>query len=136
MKSLWGKPTQVMLWLPATCYLGSRRYEIFRQLESASYLKARVLMCDLNQFDVYWKSSTSNPRGFCNTLMVTVTQVTEELDEGRCSSGPCITNKNELIGTVIVTGSLAYCDCEMVKFRILRRGNKADGRITILDFSE
>ena len=45
-----------------------------------------------------------------------------------------LTNKEELVGHVKIRDSLGCSDHEMVKFRVLRGGDKANCRIATLDF--
>lgn len=59
--------------------------------------------------------------------------MTEEPKRGRALLD-LITNMEDLARTVKVTGNFAFNDCEMVEFRILRKENMANSRISVLDF--
>lgn len=57
--------------------------------------------------------------------------MTEKLARGGVRLDFIITNKGELVGNVKVRNTLGCSDYQIVEFRILREGNKANGRITI-----
>lgn len=51
-----------------------------------------------------------------------------------CKNGSdCRTNKEELVTNVKVRGRLGYSDHEMMEFRFLREGNRAESNTTVLD---
>lgn len=58
--------------------------------------------------------------------------MTEKLTRGGVRLGFVITNKGELVGNVKVRNIFGCNDHEIVEFRILREGNKANSRIAIL----
>ena len=60
-----------------------------------------------------------------------LTQVIRGPNKERCSAS---WNKEGFIGDVNVEGSLGCCGQEVVEFRILRAGSRAESKITSLDF--
>lgn len=54
----------------------------------------------------------------------------------RCSVGPDTYKQGELVGNAKGESRLGYSDHETFKFRMLRGGNKEDGRIVHSDVQE
>lgn len=86
--------------------------------------------------DVFWKDITAGLRKsrFLDCIYKNfLAQVIKESTRKVALLDPVLTNKEELVSNVKVGGRLGYSDHEMMEFRFLIEGNRAESNTTVLD---
>ncbi|PKU42582.1 adaptin ear-binding coat-associated protein 1 [Limosa lapponica baueri] len=107
--------------------------EVFcKQLAEVSQLPALVLVGDFNLPDICWKYNTAESRQARRFLECmednSLTQLVGE------PTYLLLTNREGLVGDVVVGGRLGLSDHEMVKFSIIREVRKGVSKTSTLDF--
>ncbi|PKU42862.1 hypothetical protein llap_6836 [Limosa lapponica baueri] len=96
----------------------------YKRLAKVSQSPALVLVGDFNLMDICWKYNTAESRQARRFLECMednfLTQLVGEPTRGGTSLDLLFTNREGLVGDVVVRGSLGLSDHEMVKFSIIR----------------
>ncbi|PKU43055.1 rna-directed dna polymerase from mobile element jockey- hypothetical protein [Limosa lapponica baueri] len=99
----------------------------YKRLAEVSQSPAFVLIGDFNLPDICWKYNTAESRQARRFLECMednfLTQLVGEPTRGGTSLDLLFTNREGLVGDVVVRGSLGLSDHEMVKFSIIREIN-------------
>ncbi|PKU47346.1 adaptin ear-binding coat-associated protein 1 [Limosa lapponica baueri] len=110
----------------------------YKQLAEVSQSPALVLVGDFNLLDICWKYNTAESRQARRFLECMepnfLTQLVGEPTRGGTSLSLLLTNREGLVGDVVVRGSLGLSDHEMVKFSIIREVRKGVSKTSTLDF--
>jgi len=94
----------------------------YKRLAEVSQLLVLVLMGNLNLLDVCWKCNTSERKQSRRLLECVednlLTQLVSESTRGGASLDLLFTNREGLVGDVVVGGCLGLSDHEMIEFLI------------------
>ncbi|PKU40120.1 adaptin ear-binding coat-associated protein 1 [Limosa lapponica baueri] len=110
----------------------------YKRLAEVSQLPVLVLVGDFNLPDICWKYNTAESRQARRFLGCTednfLTQLVGEPARGGALLDLLLTNRDGLVGDVLVGGHLGLSDHEMVKFSIIREVRKGVSKTSTLDF--
>ena len=112
--------------------------EFYRQLAKVAKSSALVLMGDFNFPDISWKCNTAQrkqSRRFLETVEDSfLTQLVSEPTRGGAPLDLLFTNREGLVGDVVVRSCLGQSDHEMVEFSILGEVRRGTSKTAVLDF--
>uniref|UniRef100_A0A493THY5 Reverse transcriptase domain-containing protein n=1 Tax=Anas platyrhynchos platyrhynchos TaxID=8840 RepID=A0A493THY5_ANAPP len=112
--------------------------EFYRQLTEIAKSLVIVLMGDFNFPDISWKHNTpqrKQSRRFLENMEDSfLTHLVSEPTRGGAPLDLLFTNREGLVGDVVVRSCLGQSDHEMVKFSILGEARKGTSKTTVLDF--
>ncbi|XP_062466520.1 uncharacterized protein LOC134159318 [Pezoporus occidentalis] len=111
---------------------------LYRQIGKASHSQVLVLMGDFNHRDICWRDGTARHKQ-CRRFLDCVEdnfllQVIEEPTRRGAMLDLVLTNREGLVGKVMLQGSLGCSDHEMVEFEVLRTVRRACSKLTALVF--
>ncbi|KAM9590888.1 uncharacterized protein ACIBXB_005928 isoform 1-T2 [Morphnus guianensis] len=110
----------------------------YKQLAVVSESRALVLVGDFNFPDVCWKYNTAvskQSRRFLECVEDNfLTQLVGEPTRGGALLDLLFTNREGLVGGVMVGGCLGLSDHEMIEFSILGEARKVASKTTTMDF--
>ncbi|RMC22044.1 hypothetical protein DUI87_02915 [Hirundo rustica rustica] len=107
----------------------------YKQLENVS--GALVLVGDFNLPDICWKLNTAErrqSRKFLECIEDNFLQLVSEPTRGRTMLDQLFTNRDGLVGDVVVEGHLGHSDHEIVEFSIFGEVRRSINKTLILDF--
>uniref|UniRef100_A0A8B9CU89 Reverse transcriptase domain-containing protein n=1 Tax=Anser brachyrhynchus TaxID=132585 RepID=A0A8B9CU89_9AVES len=146
VESLWvrirGKANKASI-LVGVCYRPPNQdeetdEEFYRQLAEAAKSSALVLVGDFNFPDISWKHNTAQrkqSRRFLEGVEDSfLTQLVREPTRGGAPLDLLFTNREGLVGDVVVGSCLGQSDHEMVEFSILGEARKGTSKTAVLDF--
>uniref|UniRef100_A0A8B9UU32 Reverse transcriptase domain-containing protein n=1 Tax=Anas zonorhyncha TaxID=75864 RepID=A0A8B9UU32_9AVES len=112
--------------------------EFYRQLIKVVKLSVLVLVGDFNFSDISWKHNTAQrkqSRRFLESVEDSfLTQLVSEPTRGGAPLDLLFTNREGLVGDVVVGNCLGQSDHEMVEFSILGEARKGTSKTAVLDF--
>ncbi|KAJ7424185.1 hypothetical protein BTVI_07574 [Pitangus sulphuratus] len=110
----------------------------YRQLADVSKSLALVLVGDFNLTDICWELHAAEKRQSRRFLECIednfLLQLVNEPTRGGALLDPLFTNREELVGDMVVGGRLGHSDHEIVEFSILRDAKRAINKTSSLDF--
>ncbi|GAB0208240.1 mitochondrial enolase superfamily member 1 [Grus japonensis] len=110
----------------------------YKQLAEVSQSLALVLVGDFNLPDVCWKSNTAERKQSRRFLECVednfLTQLVSEPTRGGASLDLLFTNREGLVGDVVVRGRLGLSDHEMIEFSIHGEVRRGVSKTTTMDF--
>ncbi|KAJ7423524.1 hypothetical protein WISP_33455 [Willisornis vidua] len=110
----------------------------YKQLADVSKSPALVLMGDFNLLDICWELNTAEKRLYRRFLECIkdnfLLQLVNEPTRGGALLDLLFTNREGLVGDVVVRGCLGHSDYEIREFSILRDARRAINKTSALDF--
>ncbi|TRZ07701.1 hypothetical protein HGM15179_019408 [Zosterops borbonicus] len=109
----------------------------YKQLENVPGSPALVLVGDFNLPDICWELNTAEKRQsreFLECIEDNLLQLVSEPTRGRAMLDLLFTNRDELVGDVVVGGHLGPSDHEIVEFSIFGEIRRSINKTFILDF--
>ncbi|GAB0189143.1 hypothetical protein GRJ2_001380200 [Grus japonensis] len=122
------------------CYRPPNQDEeaFYKRLAEVLQAPALVLVGDFNFPDVCWKYNTAERKQFRRFLECVednfLTQLVSECTRGGVSIDLLLTNRERLLGDVVVGGCLGLSDHEMIRFLIHGKVRRGISKTTTMDF--
>lgn len=110
----------------------------YKQLADVSKSTALLLVGDFNLLDICWELNTAQKRQSRKFLECTednfLHQLVNEPTRGKTPLDLLFTNREGLVGDVVVGGRLGHSDHEIIEFSILRDARRTISKTSTVDF--